>query len=87
MSYQPEPDVEKEFPKIFAFKKRILTYGKVHPVRFWLCLWLFFAVPCILIFLAQGLDGFNTPRDKAALLISILGWVYPFVLFIRKNRS
>ena len=82
MSYQPEPDYEKEYPRIFRWKRRIVHFIKERPVAFLLRLWLVMATVTVLKLVTKGLEGFDKLWDKPFLLYALIGWAIPFILWI-----
>ncbi|OBY28842.1 hypothetical protein [Leisingera sp. JC1] len=87
MSYQPEPDTEQELPKLFALKRRLVSFKNQRPAAFWFRTWLLTAVIVLPVLLMSGFEGFQRPSHKALLAISVTGWVYPFFLWIKQRKE
>ncbi|WP_291730056.1 hypothetical protein [Leisingera sp. F5] len=87
MSYQPEPNPEQEFPKLFALKRRLVSFKKLQPAAFWFRAWLLVTAIVLPIWLASGFEGFKKPSHKAFLAIAFAGWVYPFAVWIKQHTG
>jgi len=87
MSYNPEPDPDKEFPRLAALRERFISFATKRPVALALRMWLFFALFSALMLVTDGLDAFDTPGRKLILLIAMLGLVVPFIEWIRAKKA
>ncbi|KII14460.1 hypothetical protein OO25_13045 [Phaeobacter sp. S60] len=89
MSYQPEPDYEKECPKLFALRDRVVKWHGERPVLFWFLIWLTCSVVTLLTYAEQSAHQMQRPSFKAFTIYATLGWIHPFWIWIdaRKDRQ
>ncbi len=96
MSYQPEPDDwEEEHRRIYFLRywfidllfRRLFPFDKERPVAFWLRLWLTSIFFLGIIIPLAGLESLDRPSEKLVLLFAILGWIIPFVFWIKAKKA
>jgi hypothetical protein len=87
MSFQPDQDVDKEYPELFALKHRMMALRKRSPAVFWFRAWLLLASVALVVGTFEGPEGFLGAKGKAVLAISVLGWIYPFLIWVTENRD
>lgn len=87
MSYQPEPDPEKEYPRVFALKNRVIAWKAQHPISFWFWFWLFCAGVTLLFLPVSSPQQLERPSSKGFALYAALGWIYPFYLWVRARNK
>ena len=87
MSYQPEPDFEKEYPRTARWRRRMFAFYRERPLAFWLRAWVAAVIYFVLLWAldAPFMEGGIVLR--VFLLFSLLGWVVPFIIWIRKRKS
>jgi Mn2+/Fe2+ NRAMP family transporter len=86
MSYQPEPE---RHPRRLPYARqylRLAQWTERHPVAFLFRAWLFFAACVVLVFLVEGFEGFEKPSGRLGLAVAVLGWILPFVMWVRKRK-
>ncbi|WP_058285183.1 hypothetical protein [Leisingera aquaemixtae] len=87
MSYQPEPDHEREFPKLFALKKRVLDWKANRPVSFWLWIWFLCAFVALLTYAGQSIHQMQRPSFKVFALYAAFGWVCPLWIWVKARKD
>lgn len=83
MSYQPEPDPEKEYPRLFALKNRVTAWKAQRPASFWFWIWFICAAATLLPFAGQSGHQMQRPSTKLFALYAALGWIYPFYYWVK----
>ncbi len=87
MSYNPETDLEKEFPRQAALRKRFAAFAKDRPIALAFRIWLGLTLFSALMLTLDGLAAFDSPGRKLILLFALLGWIIPFVDWIRTRKA
>ncbi|MFW8595627.1 hypothetical protein [Cribrihabitans neustonicus] len=87
MSYQPEPDPEKEYPRLFALKHRVIAWKAQRPIAFWFWIWLLCAGVTLLFLPVSSPQQLERPSSKGFALYTALGWIYPFCLWVKARRQ
>ena len=80
-------NVDKEYPELFALKHRMMALRKRSPAAFWFRAWLVFASVALVVGTFEGPEGFLGAKGTAVLAIFVLGWIYPFLIWVRENRD
>ncbi|MEY8802383.1 hypothetical protein AB9K35_19075 [Leisingera sp. XS_AS12] len=83
MSYQPEPDPEKEYPRLFALKHRVIAWKAQRPIAFWFWVWIVCTGATLLGFVGGSEHQMQRPSTKLFALYAALGWIYPFYLWVK----
>ncbi|MFD0860067.1 hypothetical protein [Roseovarius aquimarinus] len=87
MSHTPEPDFDKEFPRHTAWRRRLAVFAKDRPIAFAFRIWLFCALFSVCMVWIGGADAFARPSAKLVLSAALLGWVIPFIGWIRAKKA
>jgi hypothetical protein len=87
MSYNPEPDFEKEFPRHAALRKRFIAFATKRPIALAFRIWLVCALFSAFMLWIGGPEAFNRPTAKLILFWGMLGWAVPFADWIRVKKA
>ena len=87
MSYNPEPDFEKEFPRHAALQKRVIAFATKRPIALAFRIWLICALFSVFMFWFGGSEWLNKPTAKIIGFWGLVGWAVPFIDWIRAKKA